>query len=106
MSITRHGVSDLDSVPATPNYPALRLAGVSATLTSTPSTAHTGSPPSSTADGAPSPTSGPAASQNSSSSTPGGTLPAQYSVRAGSSGEFLPATGVCRTIVVQAYWWR
>ena len=58
-------------VPVQPNI--ARFAGVSATFTSIPSTAHTIIPASSTADGSSSPISGPAARQNRASITSGGT---------------------------------
>ena len=59
------------AVPVQPNI--ARFAGVSARFTSIPSAAHTAIPASSTADGSPSPMSGPAASQNTDSITSAGT---------------------------------
>ncbi len=58
-------------MPVQPNI--ARFAGVSARFTSIPSAAHTAIPASSTADGSPSPMSGPATSQNTDSITSAGT---------------------------------
>ena len=66
------------AVPAEPNI--ARFAGVSARFTSIPSAASTVIPASSTADGSPSPMSGPAACQNRSSITSAGISSRQYGI--------------------------